>query len=161
MDISAIIQNAKLGRARKDAQEDTCAVFAAALYDVLTTQRITCQMICAVKKSFGAWAHMVVEVDGRYYDSIGEFSTDIYRARAKIHPKVSLDITYQSDSRDDCFEEDLDEMYVFYFKMLSKALCQARASDPAETVGYRVTASVAAFPSPNRVKRFVRDSVTN
>jgi hypothetical protein len=38
MDIDTNIRMAKLGRSRNDAQEDTCAVFAAALFDVLSAQ---------------------------------------------------------------------------------------------------------------------------
>lgn len=123
MDISAIIGAAKLGRSRKDAQEDTCAVFAAALYDVLSAQAIPCQMATAVKKGLGAWAHAVVEVAGCYYDSMGEFSTGIYRARSKIHPKVTLDISYQPDCRSECYEPEFDELHAFYVKMLNKAMC--------------------------------------
>ncbi|TXT27861.1 MAG: hypothetical protein FD131_3543 [Rhodocyclaceae bacterium] len=122
MDITAIIQAAKLGRARNDAQVDTCAVFAAALYDVLSTQEIPCQMIAAVKKGLGAWAHAVVEVGGRYYDSMGEFSTGIYRARAKIHPKVDLEIEYRPDYRSECYESEFDELHAFYVKMLKNAM---------------------------------------
>lgn len=122
MDLDAIIKEAKLGRSRKDAQEDTCAVFAAALYDVLSAHGISCQMVTAVKTQGHAWAHAVVEVAGRYYDSMGEFSTSIYRARAKIHPTVSLDIRFQPDSRCECYEQEFDEMHAFYAKMLNKAL---------------------------------------
>jgi len=122
VDIDAMIRAAKLGRSRKEAQEDTCAVFAAALYDVLVAQGIPCKMVTAVNKQGDAWAHAVVEVAGCYYDSMGEFSTAIYRTRAKIHPKVSLDITFRADSRVDCYEPDFEEMYVFYAKMLGKAV---------------------------------------
>lgn len=123
MDLNAIIQAAKLGRSRKDAQEDTCGVFAAALYDALSAQGISCQMVTAVKKGLGAWAHAVVEVAGRHYDSMGEFSVSIYRDRAKIHPKVTLDILYQPDSRSECYEPEFDELRAFYIKMLNKAMC--------------------------------------
>ena len=122
MDIAAVIHAAALGRTRKHAQEDTCAVFAAALYDSLAGHGIPSHMVTAVKKGFSPWAHSVVEVDGRYYDSLGEFSTNIYRCRAKIHSTVSLDITYQSDTRADCFESEFDELYAFYVKMLTKAM---------------------------------------
>ena len=71
MDIAAVIRTAALGRARKYAQEDTCAVFAAALYDSLAGQGILSHMVTVVKKGFSPWAHAVVEVDGRYYDSMG------------------------------------------------------------------------------------------
>lgn len=122
MDIAAVIQTAKLGRARKDAQEDTCAVFAAALYDVLSAHGVPCQMVTAIKRGFGGWAHAVVKVDGRHYDSMGEFSADMYRTRAKLHPKVSLVIDYQHDFRDECYEPEFDELHAFYVKMLNKAV---------------------------------------
>jgi len=128
MDIASTIMVAKLGRTRKDAQEDTCTVFAAALYDHLCSRGIPCKMVTAVKRGFGSWAHAVVEVDGRYYDSLGEFSTSIYRARARIHPSVNLDISYQPDEREDCYEEEFFEMYNFYQKMLDKAVsCQVQS----------------------------------
>ena len=125
MDIASIILAAKLGRTRKDAQEDTCTVFAAALYDLLCSRGITCKMVTAVRRGFNSWAHAVVEVDGRYYDSLGEFSTNIYRTRARIHPSVNLDISYQPDEREDCYEEEFVEMYNYYHKMLDNAVsCQ-------------------------------------
>lgn len=80
MDIDAIIKAAKLGRERKGAQVDTCVVFAAALYDVLSAKGIKCGMVTVIPDGFSKWAHAVVEVAGRYYDSMGEFSADIYRA---------------------------------------------------------------------------------
>ena len=120
MDIDAVIKAAKLGRARKDAQVDTCSVFAAALYDLLLPST-PCKMVTAVKGGLGAWAHSIVEVDGRYYDSMGEFSVDIYRTRMKVHPTVKLDIQFKPDSREDCYEPEFDEMYAFYLKMLRKA----------------------------------------
>lgn len=123
MDISEIIKAAKLGRARKDAQVDTCGVFAAALFDILVACEIPCQMICAVnKEGINGWAHLVVEVDGRYYDSLGEFSTAIYRERAKIHPSVSVTIKFRKDFRSDCYEPEFDEMYIFYVKALKKLM---------------------------------------
>jgi hypothetical protein len=122
MNIGAIIQASKLGRCRKDAQVDTCAVFAAALYDVLWDQGIACQMVTAVNKQGSAWAHEVVEVAGRYYDSLGEFSTAIYCARAKVHPSVKLEIEYESDVRSDCYEPEFEEMHAFYVKALKKTI---------------------------------------
>ncbi|RMM39198.1 hypothetical protein QO021_28345 (plasmid) [Pseudomonas amygdali pv. lachrymans] len=121
MDIEKVILAAKLGRARKDAQVDTCSVFAAALYDFLSERGIPRKIVTAVKKGFQAWAHSVIEVDGRFFDSLGEFSVSIYRDRARIHPSVSLDISYVPDTRDDCYEEEFIEMYNFYLKMLTKA----------------------------------------
>jgi hypothetical protein len=125
MNINKIIQEAKLGSARKDAQVDACAPFAAALYDVLSAQGFACQMVVAVKDN--AWTHSVVEVAGCYYDSMGEFSTYIYRNRAKIHPKVELNISYLADSRHDCYEPEFDDMYAFYVKAINKALLKQTA----------------------------------
>jgi hypothetical protein len=59
---------------------------------------------------------------------MGEFSTSIYRARAKIHPAVTLDITYQPDSRVECYEPEFDELHAFYAKMLNKAMSGAVAA---------------------------------
>lgn len=126
MNIDAMIKSAKLGASRKDAQVDTCSVFAAALYDVLTTQGIPCQMITATQK--GIWAHSVVEAAGRYFDSLGEFSATIYRARRKIHPKVAINIEYQIDHRPDCYEPEFDELYAFYAMALNKAVCDQVAA---------------------------------
>lgn len=122
MDIDAAIKAAKLGRERKDAQIETCSVFAAALYDVLSGQGIPCQMATVVPRGLGKWAHAVVEVAGRYYDSMGEFSAGIYRARAKIHPSVTFDFDYRPDSRHDCYEPDFSELHAFFVKALDKAL---------------------------------------
>lgn len=101
-------------------QVDTCSVFAAALYDLLHT-RVACKMVTVVNRGALPWAHSVVEVGGRYYDSMGEFSTPIYRTRAKIHPTVTLHLNYQLDYREDCYEPEFDEMYAFYLKELTKA----------------------------------------
>jgi hypothetical protein len=122
MDINAVIKIAKLGRTRRDAQVDTCAVFAAALYDVLSTSGLRCQMFTAVPSEHPRWAHVVIKVDGRYYDSIGEFSASIYRNRTKIHRAVSFDISYKPDSRSECYEPEFDELHSFYVKMLNRAI---------------------------------------
>lgn len=119
--IDTIIKTAKLGSARKDAQEETCAVFAAALHDVLLGQGIPCNIVTAVKVNGLRWAHSVVEVSGRYYDSKGEFSTGIYRSRAKIHPAVTVDVVYQADTRADCYETEYEELHAFYVKKLTDA----------------------------------------
>lgn len=125
MDIDAIIKAAKLGRDRKDAQVDTCAVFAAALYDVLSANGIQCRMVTVVPSGLGKWAHAVVEVGGRYYDSMGEFSASIYRVRAKIHPAVEFEFDYQDDYRIECYEPEFDELHGFLVKMLTRALKKA------------------------------------
>lgn len=123
MDISSIIKDAKLGRSRKDAQVDTCSVFAAALFDVLTEYDIPCEMAYAANDDhMDRWAHSLVKVEGRYYDSLGEFSTDIYRKRSKIHPSVTVSIQYSKDYRSDCYESEFEEMYLFYVKVLKKAM---------------------------------------
>lgn len=125
MDVEGVILGAKLGRTRKDAQEDTCAVFAAALYDALSRREIPCRMVTAVKRGSGGWAHSIVEVAGRYYDSMGEFSTSIYRDRARIHPSVTLTIDFEPDNRDQCFDPEFDELHAFYVKMLQKSMQRA------------------------------------
>jgi hypothetical protein len=126
-DLTAVIMAAKLGRTRRDAQEDTCSVFAAALYDILRARGIACRMFTASPTdcAISTWYHCVVKVGRTYYDSMGEFSEAIYRARAKIHPKSTLTITYKRDSRIDCYESDFEEMYAFYVKMLTKAMDKA------------------------------------
>jgi hypothetical protein len=63
---------------------------------VLTGHGVARQIVTVVKSLPFSWAHSVIKADGCYYDSMGEFSTDIYRARARIHPKVELKITYTS-----------------------------------------------------------------
>jgi hypothetical protein len=120
MNIHEVITTAKLGRARRDAQVDTCSVFAAALYDVLQALHVDCKMVSVENK--GVWAHSLVEVDGRYYDSMGEFTTAICRQRAKIHSSVSFELLYTPDCRVDCYEPEFEEMYAFYVKMLNKSI---------------------------------------
>lgn len=131
MDIDALIKAAKLGRERKEAQVGTCAVFAAALYDVLSAREIPCRMVTAVPTARREWAHAVIEVSGRYFDSMGEFSVDIYRARAKIHPKVNFGFDYLADARCECYESEFDELHVFFVKALS-----ASAAKAAEPTGF-------------------------
>ena len=120
MSIEAVIKAAKIGSARKDAQVDTCSVFAAALFDLLSTG-MPCKMITVVNRGPLPWAHSVVEVDGRYYDSMGEFSTPIYRTRAKLHPSVKLELGYLADSREECYEPEFQELHAFYLKALTNA----------------------------------------
>lgn len=121
LDIADIIKQAKLGRARKEAQIDCCAVFAAALYDVLTAQGVRCEIFCA--KNEGLWTHSVVNVSGRYFDSMGEFSIDIYRKRARIRPSLDSFIDYVQDVREGVFEADFDEMHAFFVEKLNEVLC--------------------------------------
>lgn len=137
--IDEIIKNAKLGRERRDAQTETCSVFAAALYDVLSSHGISCKMFTAQKEK--EWAHSIVKVGNRFYDSMGEFSTEIYRKRAKIHPTVKFEISYKSDLRKDCYEQEYDELHAFFVKMLNKSTIalnkkteqkETHEEDPAE-----------------------------
>lgn len=123
MNIDAIIKVAKLGRERKGAQVDTCTVFAAALYDVLSAQGIQCGIVTVIPNGLDKWAHTVVEVAGRYYDSMGEFSASIYRARARIHPSVKFEFAYRADSRCECYEPEFDELHAFFVRALNKAMC--------------------------------------
>lgn len=137
MNIQDVILEAKLGRYRKDAQIDTCAVFAAALYDVLKARGISCALYTASYSynytSGSEWCHGVVKVGDRYYDSMGEFSLDIYRKRAKIHPKVNARMTFKRDSRIDCYEEEFEEMHIFYVDKLGKAFDAAAKALTAQT----------------------------
>lgn len=120
--INDLIKRAKLGRTRKEAQIDTCTVFAAALYDFLQSQEIPCSMACVQSATLGEhWAHLLVEVDGKFYDSMGEFSAETYRARAKIHPSVTVRLKFTKDFREDCYEPDFHELYLFYLKKIQKA----------------------------------------
>lgn len=141
IDINAVIQVAKLGRSRRDAQADTCAVFAAALYDVLSGNGIPCRVFSVVKSGGNSWAHAVVKIGGRYYDSLGEFSTSIYRNRAKIHPTVSTNITYKPYLRRDCYEPEFDKLHAFYVKMLNKAICD----QVMQTIDHEKIAQIAAL----------------
>jgi len=122
--IDALIKHAKLGRERKYAQVETCSVFAAALYDVLVENGIAGTIVTAVQREPVRWAHSVVQVEGKFFDSMGEFSTDIYRERARIHPSVTLEIEYVSDVRNQCYESDYDELHRFFVKRLSKSFVE-------------------------------------
>ena len=132
--LSAAIMASKLGRTRRDAQEDTCGAFAAALYDSLMQRGVACQIWTASPSRGGLnmWYHAVVKVGGAYYDSMGEFSEDTYRARARIHPKVSFRFGYRRDRRAHCYEEEFEDMYRFYAKMLAKALDAVPSAGPQE-----------------------------
>lgn len=125
LDIHTLILTAKLGRTRKDAQIETCTVFAAALHDVLSAHGIACEIATAVCKGdcIQHWAHSVVKVSDRYFDSRGEFSKAIYSARAKLHPSVAIKIEFQKDLRHWCDEEveEFDQLHKFYIKALNKA----------------------------------------
>lgn len=126
LDISRVILDAKLGRERKAAQEDTCGPFAAALYDVLIEHGVDAKIKTAafivLPGSQAAWYHAVVEVDGRHYDSRGEFSDDIVRQRLKIHPKATTRIDFKADDRASCYEDELHVLHEFLVKELRKSI---------------------------------------
>lgn len=125
-DIHSIILTAKLAGERKAAQEETCGPFAAALFDVL------CE--CGLKPSIktasfivlpgnqASWYHAVVEVDGRLYDSKGEFSHEIARQRQKTHRTVQSRLDIKPDDRSCCYEEELDVLHQFLVKALRKSV---------------------------------------
>lgn len=124
-DLHSLIMAAKLGRARKDAQVDTCAVFAAALYDVAIGAGMDCQLYTAAFHVGGfrepKWYHSVVAFHGNYYDSQGTFDLDICRRRLKVHPTVRCHLAFQPDTRDGLYEEEFEELYQFYAKALRKS----------------------------------------
>lgn len=122
--IDRAIQLAKLGGARRDAQEDTCGPFAAALYDALQARGIPCSLWAVCKHDWAGrpeWYHALVEVGGRYYDSRGLFTEEILRKRLKLHPSVALHVSYKPDSYSTCYDEELADMHAFCLKMLSKS----------------------------------------
>lgn len=125
MDIPELIRTAKLGRERKDAQVETCAPFAAALHDVLIENGLDVTLSVACHKGathHHTWYHLVVEHEGTYYDSLGEFSSEIIRKRLKIHPSVDFHLTFQSETRPGCYEEeDYDVLFDFFVEAFRKA----------------------------------------
>lgn len=141
LDIVDLIMQAKIGRERKEAQIDTCAPFAAALYDVLEENGFEVEMVTAGHTGFGhqhAWYHSVVKVEDKFYDSMGEFSTEIVRKRNKIHPSVRYELTFKPDVRGNDFdEEDYPGLYDFLLKELRKSAIklQAREPSPQRTMG--------------------------
>lgn len=155
MDIPGLIRSAKLGRTRKEAQVDCCAAFAAALHDVLAEHGVQCRLVTAVKRGItNGWAHSVVEVAGVYYDSMGEFSADVYRQRARIHQSVDVKISYTPDTRDGCYEAELDEMHAFYVTQLRAAIAADVRSGrrwPATSAGAERAGSALVVSSRRRV----------
>lgn len=138
MDILELIKSAKIGRERKDAQIDTCAPFAAALYDVLAENGFDVNLFVAGYRGVSAdntWYHLVVEHDGTYYDSLGEFSTDIMRKRLKIHPRTQYELTFKPEPRPGCYEEeDFELLYDFLadeFRKAARKLKSASANTPS------------------------------
>lgn len=124
MDIVSLIKNAKLGGERKAAQVDSCAPFAAALFDVLKENGLDASLSVASHRAIVAqnsWYHGIVEYDGSFYDSLGEFSPDIMRKRLKIHPSVDYQIAIKADRREGFYEDEEEEMYAFFLKALRKS----------------------------------------
>ena len=121
VDIGEKIKLAKLGRERKAAQEDTCTVFASALGIVLEAVGIPCTLCTATSHGVIKWGHAVVRVGDTYYDSLGAFSPEVYRARAKVHPTVQLDIRIADDPLAGDFTEEFEELYAFYCLRLGEA----------------------------------------
>ncbi|WP_212684587.1 hypothetical protein [Thalassospira xiamenensis] len=125
IDVESIIRAAKLGRSRKDAQVDTCSAFAAALYDVLMRNGVEAQVITASATwAHGAqsWAHSLVKVGSKYYDSLGEFSEEIWRKRNRIHATVESDVRYSAEPREDCFDEEHSDFHASYYKALESSI---------------------------------------
>ena len=141
--IEAMILQAKLGRARRDAQVDCCSAFAAALFDVLQARGIDCRMACVTLGSDVGTpaAHALVAVGDRYYDSMGQFTHEIWRRRARIHPLVKTTAVFSADQRDDSFEPDLAELHTWYLRVLTKAM-QATPVTSGSATGIRMSAAL-------------------
>jgi len=126
IDLGKVILNAKLGSARKDAQEDTCLVFAVALRAVLEKHDVMSSIYTATywigNSSRSEWSHSVIEFNERHYDSMGEFSVDIHRHRSKIHPNVKSRITYELETGIDLIDDEFIDLYAFYIEKLEKSL---------------------------------------
>lgn len=142
MDIIELIKTAKIGRERKDAQVDSCAAFAAALYDVLVENGFLPSLVTASYRGVTVertWYHAVVEVDGKMYDSLGEFSTQIMRDRLKIHKSTSYELKYEPDRREGCYDEDdFQGVYDFLVKEFRKTAKKLKALDEeAPALGMR------------------------
>jgi len=141
VDIVELIMQAKIGRERRDAQIETCAPFAAALYDVLEENGFEVRMVTAGRTGVSAnmtWYHSVVQVDGRFYDSMGEFSTEIVRKRNRIHHSVNYELSFMPDTRDDCFDaDDYQALYEFLLKELRKSARKLQTREAATVNGPR------------------------
>jgi hypothetical protein len=136
--IADLIKNAKIGRERKDAQIDTCGPFGAALYDVLVEYDFDVNLVVAGYRGVTTertWYHLVIEHDGTYYDSLGEFSTEIMRQRLKIHPRSEYALSFKPEPRLGCYEEeDYELLYDFLvaeFRKAARKLEAASVSAPA------------------------------
>jgi hypothetical protein len=142
MDIIELIKTAKIGRERKDAQVDSCAAFAAALYDVLAENGFSPSMVTACYRGATVettWYHAVVEVEGKMYDSLGEFSTEIMRDRLKIRKSTPYELKYEPEPREDCYDElDYQGVYDFLVKEFRKTAKKLKAlEDETPAFGMR------------------------
>jgi hypothetical protein len=130
MDIVELIKTAKIGRERKDAQVDSCAAFAAALYDVLAENGFAPSMVTACYRGATVettWYHAVVEVDGKMYDSLGEFSTEIMRQRIKAGKNSAYELKYEPEPREDCYDAfDHQGVYDFLVKEFRKTAAKLK-----------------------------------
>lgn len=126
MDIDTLVKQAKLGAARKEAQIDTCTVFAAALFDVLCELGIDCTV--ATAQIEGRWAHAVVRVGNSYFDSKGEFSTAIHCKRVRLHPSVvpHVRIDFSDDPWGADRDSDFAELHAFFVIELRKSAAKLR-----------------------------------
>lgn len=131
MDIVELIKKAKIGSERKDAQVDSCSAFAAALYDVLAENGFSPSMVTACYRGATietTWYHAVVEVNGKMYDSLGEFSTEIVRNRLKVHKSSDFDLRYEPEPRADCYDEfDYQGVYDFLIEQFRKTAKKLKA----------------------------------
>lgn len=131
MDILELIRTAKIGLERKAAQTETCAPFAAALYDALAENGVKATLAVACRKGYRSdrtWYHLVVAHGGRYYDSLGEFSSEILRKRLKIHPSVQFELEFKREPRDGCYEEaDHDALHSFLLHAFRRAVNKMNA----------------------------------
>jgi hypothetical protein len=119
-----IIMNAKIGEMRKDAQIETCTVFAAALGDLLKNRKIEHTYLCVSPKtphSSLMWYHTVIGFAGKMFDSYGLFNADILKKRQKL--KIDLDLLVKNDVREDV-DEEFSKLYIFFVKKLEKSFAE-------------------------------------
>jgi hypothetical protein len=113
-----------------------------ALYDVLAENGVSPTIISACQRGATVdttWYHQVVEVDGKMYDSLGEFSTEIIRDRLKVHKSSNFELKYKSERREGCYEEeDFQGVYDFLLKEFRKTATKLVALEevaPAPSMG--------------------------
>lgn len=150
-DLHNIIISAKLGRERKGAQVETCAVFSSALHHVLAAHGMESQCYSTTPADHLAdWSHGLVMFDGSYFDSMGRFSDQILASRMRPKTKYVQRLKYEADLPD--FNEtdsDYGELFTFFVERLTMSLnahMQAEAqpmprSSPIERRQGRLAAS--------------------